>query len=266
MKKSNQELITDLLSQLKRLPHRNSAELDALKRKTEMVIRNVFSETSKYLTDLNRIRFSPQVYPTSEEAKNTRWISGTQEFRNMLNTMAEELSLFGDDSPKQEAIHEKENTEKGIVNSKKAKVFIVHGRDDVIKNKVARFLEKLNITPIILHEQPNAGRTIIEKFEGEAADVDFAIVLLTADDQGMLLNSEDGLQARARQNVIFELGYFIGTLKRTKVVALREDGVELPSDYAGIIYIDLDEKDTWRLQIAAEIKHAGIDIDLNKVV
>jgi len=265
MKKSNKDLIKDLLSQLSRLPHRNNAELDALKRKTEMVIRNVFGETSRYLTDLNRIRFSPSVYPTSEEARTNRWISGTQEFKNMLHTMLEELSLFGNDDITKPEVAPTIKP-KAIVNSERAKVFIVHGRNDVIKTKVARFLEKFNIIPIILHEQPNAGRTIIEKFEGEASDVDFAIVLLTADDVGMLSDSKDGLQTRARQNVIFELGYFIGTLKRMRVVALREKGVELPSDYAGIIYIDLDDKDTWRLQLATEIKHAGIDIDLNNVI
>jgi len=264
MAKSKKELIQDLLSQLSELPFRNNEALDALTRKSEMVTRNVFGPTSKYLTDLKRISFHPQVYPSTEERRNDRWSSGLAEFKNTLNTMLEELSLFGDDEDEINTQPKKQS--KSLVEKKTAKIFIVHGRDDATKNKVARYIKRFDVEPIILHEQPNSGRTIIEKFEGEAADVDFAIVLLTADDQGSLVGSEDGLQSRARQNVIFELGYFIGVLSRAKVVALREDGVELPSDYAGIIYIDLDEKESWKLELAKEIKSAGIDIDLNKAI
>ena len=49
---------------------------------------------------------------------------------------------------------------------------------------VARFPETLGLEPIILHEQANAGRAIIEKFEDHADDVAFAVVLLTPDDEG----------------------------------------------------------------------------------
>ena len=264
MARSKKELIQDLMAQLDELPHRDEAALDALKRKTEMVIRNVFEPTSKYLTDLKRINFHPMVYPTDDQHRISRWNSGTSEFKNLLSTMLEELNLFGDES-----VSEEETSKKAQPTSKSnktAKIFIVHGRDDAIKTKVARFLEKFDIEAIILHEKPNSGRTIIEKFEGEAADADFAIVLLTADDQGMLNGSEEGLQPRARQNVILELGYFMGILTRSKVVALRESGVELPTDYAGVVYVDLDEQESWKFKLATEIKTAGIDIDLNKAI
>jgi predicted nucleotide-binding protein len=98
-----------------------------------------------------------------------------------------------------------------------------------MKESVARFLEKLDLRPIILHEQPNKGRTVIEKFEAHS-DVGFAVVLLTPDDVGGLASSPDKLSRRARQNVILELGYFIGKLGRAKVCALYKEGVEIPSD------------------------------------
>lgn len=147
-------------------------------------------------------------------------------------------------------------------------IFIVHGHDDSIKQDVARFLEKLGLNPIVLHEQPNKGRTIIEKFE-DHSNVRFAVVLLTPDDVGRTkAPSSLGVPPqhdRARQNVILELGYFIGTLGRNRVCALYHEGVELPSDLSGILYVKLDKGDSWKLSLAREIKAAGIDVDLNKV-
>jgi len=143
------------------------------------------------------------------------------------------------------------------------RVFIVHGHADELKHDVARFIEKFSLKPIILHEQPNRGRTLIEKFE-ENSDVGFAIVLLTPDDIG---GATDKMQnPRARQNVILELGYFIGKLGRQKVCALYSDGVELPSDLSGIVYIKFDKGGAWKFQVSKELKASGIDIDLNKVI
>jgi predicted nucleotide-binding protein len=263
MPKSKKELIEELISQVDELPHRDENKLDALLRKSEMIIRNTFGETSKYLTDLKRVHFHPSMSPTTEEYHSRRWQSGQNELRNLFQTMMEELSIFGnEDKPGADDTRE----EKKESNHQSPKVFIVHGRDDVAKVKVARFLEKLGIKPIILHEQPNNGRTIIEKFEGEASDVDFAVVLLTGDDRGAIKDSEENSQPRARQNVIFELGYFMGVLSRSRVVALKETGIELPSDYAGILYVDLDDQNRWELELAKEMKNAGINLDLNKAI
>lgn len=142
-------------------------------------------------------------------------------------------------------------------------VFIVHGRNHGIKETVARFVHKLELNPIILHEQPNLGRTLIEKFT-DYSNVGFAIVILTGDDLGKAVD-EDELQNRARQNVIFELGYFIGKLSRARVCALYEEGVELPSDYEGIVYIPLDSAEKWRFQLVKELKASGYEIDANKI-
>lgn len=145
------------------------------------------------------------------------------------------------------------------------RVFVVHGRDEAAKETVARFLAKLDLEPIVLHEQPNQGRTIIEKFEGHA-DVDFAVVLLTPDDFGDHADGSDQPQPRARQNVIFQLGYFVGRLGRSRVCALHKGGVEILSDYEGVIYVSMDDPQGWRLLLAREIKAAGIDVDLNRAL
>ena len=140
-------------------------------------------------------------------------------------------------------------------------VFIVHGHDEAAKQTIARFIEKLKLTPVILHEQSNKGRTIIEKFEGHS-NVGFAVVLMTPDDVGAPVADKDNLKPRARQNVILELGFFLGKLGRERVCALNK-GIEIPTDYDGVIYVSVDKGDGWKLQLAKEIKAAGIDINMN---
>ncbi len=146
------------------------------------------------------------------------------------------------------------------------RTFLVHGRDETVLEGTTRFLEKLGVPVTILHEEPDQGRTIIEKFV-DYSDVAFAVVLLTPDDRGGLANAKFADQKpRARQNVIFELGYFIGKLGRNRVCALYREGVEIPSDYAGVLFVPLDENGAWKLKLAKEMKAAGLQIDMNKAL
>jgi predicted nucleotide-binding protein len=140
-------------------------------------------------------------------------------------------------------------------------VFVVHGHNDAIKQAVARMLEKCGLDPIILSEQPNEGRTVIEKFEHNAESAGFAIILMTGDDLGG--KTEKNLQKRARQNVILELGYFVGMIGRQRVCALYEDNVEIPSDILGVGYVEIDAAGHWQYALAKELKAAGYSIDMN---
>ena len=150
----------------------------------------------------------------------------------------------------------------------RTRVFIVHGHDEVLKESVARYVgQSLNLTPVILHEQPNSGRTIIDKFEGVASDVGFAIVLLSGDDlcsPGSDVSSSP--TARPRQNVVFELGFFVAKLGRKLVAVLYREGVEIPSDYQGVAYIPFDTAGAWRIILAREMVAAGLPIDINGLV
>jgi predicted nucleotide-binding protein len=146
-----------------------------------------------------------------------------------------------------------------------AHLFVVHGQDEAAKETVARFLEKLDLKPIILHEQANKGLTLIEKLEVNA-EVDFAVVLLTPDDVGYSVGEDGKAKPRARQNVILELGYFLGYLGRGRVCALHKGDVEIPSDFHGVVYVPMDDAQGWRVLLAREIRAAGIDVDLNRAI
>jgi predicted nucleotide-binding protein len=143
-------------------------------------------------------------------------------------------------------------------------IFIVYGHNIAVQQSVARTLEKLGLNPIILHEQPNAGKTIIEKFE-LYSNVGFAIILLTDDDEGKS-KIEIDLKSRARQNVVLELGYFIGLLGRNRVLPLYSEGVELPSDIHGLLYVPIDRAGTWKFALVRELKAAGYSVDANSIL
>jgi len=142
-------------------------------------------------------------------------------------------------------------------------VFLVHGRNHGQKDLVARFLERIGASVVVLHEVANEGRTIIEKFELHA-HVNYAVVLMSADDVGGAEHAV--LSTRARQNVLLELGFFIGKLGRKRLSVLYETGVELPSDMAGVLYIPFDDAGAWKLQLARELRTAALRVDLNKAL
>jgi predicted nucleotide-binding protein len=145
-------------------------------------------------------------------------------------------------------------------------VFIVHGRDTEAEQTVARFLERVvpNHPVRILHEQADRGQTVIEKLERVAASVGFAVVLLIGDDVGGL--ARQAQNPRARQNVVLELGFFISKIGRSNVAVLYEKGVELPSDMAGVLYTELDDAGAWRLNLAQELRSAGIGVDADRLL
>jgi len=142
------------------------------------------------------------------------------------------------------------------------KAFIVHGHDKAALHQVARFLQELDIEPIILMEEAHKGRTLIEKLE-QNSDAQYAVILCTPDDLGRA-KDESELKPRARQNVVLELGYFIGALGRSRICVLYAEGVDMPTDVHGVGYHDLDVKGAWKLRLAQEMRAAGLRVDLNK--
>jgi predicted nucleotide-binding protein len=149
-----------------------------------------------------------------------------------------------------------------------ANIFLVHGREMNRVQEVARLIERCTgRDAVILHEQANRGRTLIEKFEHNAAKAAYAVVLLTADDVGRLATDNPSKQRpRARQNVVLELGFFFSQLGRDHVAVLIDPGVERPSDIDGLVYIEFDPQGSWKLDLLREFPGAGLPVDLSRAI
>jgi len=147
---------------------------------------------------------------------------------------------------------------------KKDKVFIVHGREEYPALLLHKYLHNLGVDAITFDDFPDKGKTIIEQIEYIRDNISYAFAVLTPDDVGCRQEEADeisavvagikkvtkeaagkalqALQGRARQNVIFELGLFIGALGRENVCCLKQKDVkELPSDLSGILYKEFDK-------------------------
>jgi predicted nucleotide-binding protein len=145
-------------------------------------------------------------------------------------------------------------------------IFLVHGHDHDTRDKVRSFLDRASAHQyeiVILDEQASKGDTVVEKLETHASASQYAVVLLTGDDEGGPRGKPEQFQPRARQNVVLELGWFQGRLGRKKVAVLLDDHVEQPSDIAGLVYISLTGE--WERLLARELKAAGFDVTLDRV-
>ena len=145
--------------------------------------------------------------------------------------------------------------------NRSGKIFLVHGHAEEVNQTIAAYLKSIGLEVVILRDQPNQGKTIIEKFE-KHSDVGFAVVLLTPDDSGASIRETIEAKKRARQNVILELGYFIAKLGRHRVCPIYVGDVELPSDLLGVLWVRYDKDGEWRLQLAREIDAAGIKVKI----
>jgi predicted nucleotide-binding protein len=257
-------LIDDLKGQLNEIPVGDVTRLDAFKKRATMIATRVFPQ-DRYAFEIQNASFYPRAVAPRTVMQNSAtpeklWENGRTKVLSILNTMEEDLKLFSGTRESDSVVSE--------TKERSNKVFIVHGHDDEMKVAVARLLEQLGLDTIILHEQPNKGKTIIEKFSNYA-DVGFAVVLLSADDVGRAKNaSESAMKYRARQNVIMELGYFLGRLGRENVAALYRPGedFEIPSDFSGVLYTEYDRAGHWRFSLVQELKASGYDVDANKLI
>lgn len=147
-------------------------------------------------------------------------------------------------------------TAPGVFNTKQ--VFIVHGHDEIAKMEMASFVTGLGLEPIILHMQASSGRTIIEKIE-HYSNVGFGIVLYTPCDVGSKVGALEG-SYRARQNVVFEHGYLIGKLTRSRVSAVVKGQVETPNDISGVVYVSMDSQGNWQNELKKEMRSVGYQV------
>lgn len=231
------------------------------KNTTEVVLRNLFGEAGTLSSKFQRINYRPRIITSSTDYAPYQ-VRGVREGISLLKSAKTDLEISAElqqGKAAQEVEEIIEVADKGEAPGKR--VFIVHGHDGEHKHELARFLQSATgHEPVILHEQSNRGAVLIEKLEANAETTGFAVVLMTADDTGKA-NREEEYKPRARQNVVFELGFFIAALGREKVAVLMEPGVEEPGDVTGLVYTPLDPGGAWKMALIQEISDAGINVN-----
>ena len=268
------QVALDQIPSLKKSERKSkSPEFQKWHRNTRIAIENVFGAESDRVKEFTRIDYYPFFshlitastpdYKTRNREDNVQeyYVYALDRAATLLESMIEEIREYWEDATQEPT--SSTVSKSGRTNTNE--IFIIHGRDNETKETVARFLYQLELNPVILHEKPNRGRTIIEKFERHA-QVGFAVALLTPDDMGALREDQKNLKFRARQNVIFEFGYLIGRLGRDHVCALTKGDVEIPSDYDGVIYIPLDDAGGWKMKLVKELTAAGIAVDAKGII
>ncbi len=233
-----------------------SPEFESWHSRAERFLINHFGRDKYEVTDFSNTLFMPMVYaPGADDIRIKACCDGLKKTKDIFKDYLTEI--------KEEMLEKDEESEKTAhtkLSHQNNKVFVVHGHDEALKEKVARLLEKQGLEAIILSEQANKGKTIIEKFE-ENSDVGAAICLFTGDDIGKE-KSEAVEKQRARQNVVYEAGYFMGKLGRERVIMLVDEGIELPSDLQGVVYTD---SESWKTEVLQELQSIGYAIDFNKL-
>ena len=233
----------------------DEGEFDSVYNFVDEAIRLSFGESSR---ERDRIRSALDVPMNMYAgAAPVEYIEAANRALRVLNSIKEiRTDLYSVDSDLTAGLQR-------VAHASNRKVFVVHGHDVALRESVARFLERASLEPVILAEQASGGNTLIEKLEANS-DVAYSVVLLTRDDLGG--SGADDLQPRARQNVVFELGYFVALLARRRVCALVEEGVEIFSDIKGITYIPVDQAGAWKSALAKELRAAKLDIDLTALI
>lgn len=221
----------------------NSTQAKEARDKASMLATKLFGKDNHYSEKIERVRFAG----VSVGGESNGLSNGLSRLAGIMRTMKQDIEISN-----RKMSHQPQTT----------KVFVVHGHDTEMERAVSTALLKFGLDPIILHERPNRGKTIIEKFEANA-DVDFAIVLISPDDIARSAALEDSnFKYRPRQNVILELGYFIGKLGREHVMVLLrgDEHVEAPSDILGIVYESFDESGKWKSRLEHELKEGGFTL------
>jgi len=251
-KLDRQKTVRTLIEQAQKLPFADIEAFEKLRKRARMILSNIPSVKEFASALLNIDIDLPSWEFPFEDTEADKWKSAVGKIIAPLELALEKLELFDEENINTMGLSDK--------------IFIVHGHDKEMKECVARTVEKLELNPIILHEHPDKGRTIIQKFK-DYSDVGYAIVLLSPDDRGRSSKERSKLRVRARQNVIFELGFFIGKLGQNKVLVLykKHKDFEFPSDYEGVLYAPYDAAGKWQYKIVEELQAAGYPVDANKL-
>lgn len=240
--------IASLIKSLKEIEEYDKQLVDRLIDQLKKYVKIKCGNDSKYLDRIEIINFNPPIWETHSKSNNKKyWLSGKEELLSLLHIIKGESQISEPVKPQ---------------------VFIVHGRDDGMKQTVARTIERLDLLPIILHEQNDKGLTIIEKFELNTHYAKYAIILLSPDDEGKILGPDEEVKGRARQNVVFEFGYFVGKIGRENVFVLvkNPNEIEIPSDIHGLIYHTFDSQGKWRVELVSELIEAGFSVDPKSII
>ena len=237
------------IDELKNKDSSSDSDFKAWKTDVQLCLSGLYGEISIQFKNFNSRHFSPMVI-----GGNTDW---HKPYVRDLETTKKEFERYICDF-EEEGI----NTNMGKNRTSNNKVFIVHGHDGELKEKVARRLEQQGIEAIILSEQVNRGRTIIEKLEAYS-DVNVAIILFTQDDLGVAKEEKGNEKYRARQNVVFEAGYFMGYLGRENIIMIADENVEIPGDLSGMVYTT---RDSWEFEMLKELNAAGMKVNMNKLL
>ncbi|MCA1606184.1 MAG: nucleotide-binding protein [Acidobacteria bacterium] len=239
---------------------RSSAAHDAWKAKVIVVMRQALGDQSTTLDRFTNLRYTVGLWtgaPVEAERDRRYFASQVTRAAALIDAAIYEVELMAEGQSV-------ETQPVPGISPDTATVFLVHGHNGAAKHEVARFIERITgKPPVILDEQANQGRTLMEKFEAHANTAAYAIVLATPDDVGRIQGTDPATdQPRARQNVVFELGYFFGKLGRDRVAVLN-NGVEKPSDVDGLAYISYPASN-WQVELAKELHTAGVSVDMNR--
>ena len=209
-------------------------------------LQDEFSQISRDIKDAWSKTLNGMNYYSSEKAFS------------MLNTINNEINVFISKAVVKLG-GAKYNLRKygQAVNNDNRRIFIVHGRNHIVRDEVRDFLKSKNFEPIILEYEVNRGQFVLEKFLSAASSVSYAIVLMTADDK--VVDCDDNDVGRARQNVVLELGYFISQIGKERILILQDPNIENPSDINGLLYENLDDSDKWKERILKELYGLGYE-------
>lgn len=250
-----QEKLVQLISQisdLEKMRHSNN-EFFVWYNAVQRTLKRIFGESDERIKQFDGIHFSLIAFSTATPDSHFQkaYMDGLEQSRLLLHDFLTEIpssehvsyptQTFGED------------------------IFIVHGRDNEAKQETARLIEKLNLNAVILHERPNKGRTVIEKLVEESKNAGYAVILLTPDDIGSIKGNSGKPEERARQNVVLELGYFLGILGRERVCILLKGSISIPSDFIGVLYIPMDSAGKWKYDLAKELKEVGFNLNVEKI-